>query len=146
MSLEQRLFAYEGICDKFSFLSELSNDSHEPENLKEKVKNLVDSHPDDLEINLENELIQFIEFIKNYKKNKNESEELFQYRTILGNNLCGTFLNIDIALRIYLSMMVSNSSGERSFSKMKLIKNRLRTSIEQERLVKSVKFRIRYCT
>lgn len=32
-------------------------------------------------------------------------------------------------------MMVSNSSGERSFSKIELIKNHLQTNMEQEPLV-----------
>ena len=35
--------------------------------------------------------------------------------------------NIEIMLRIYLSMKVTNCSGERSFSKLKLIKTRLRS-------------------
>ena len=41
---------------------------------------------------------------------------------------------MDVLLRIYLVLMISNCSGERSFSKLKLIKNRLRTSIGQEKL------------
>ena len=44
------------------------------------------------------------------------------------------FPNIEIALRIYLSLMVSNCSGERSFSKLKRIKNELRNRIGQDRL------------
>ena len=40
-----------------------------------------------------------------------------------------TFPNIEIALRIYLSLMVSNCSCERSFSKLKRIKNELRNRI-----------------
>lgn len=51
------------------------------------------------------------------------------------NDLRATFPNAEVALRIYLSIMVSNASGERSFSKMKYIKNRLRTSMTNERLV-----------
>ena len=43
--------------------------------------------------------------------------------------------NVEVALRIYLVMMVSNCSGERSFSKLNLIKDRLRSSMKQERLV-----------
>ena len=49
-------------------------------------------------------------------------------------NLTQTFPNIEIALRIYLSVMVSNSSGKRSFSKLKRIKIELRNIIGQDRL------------
>ena len=45
-----------------------------------------------------------------------------------------TFPNVEIALRMYLVLMVTNCSSERSFSKMKLIKNRLRASMRNERL------------
>ena len=44
------------------------------------------------------------------------------------------FLNIFIALRIYLILPVSNCTGERSFSHLKRIKNALRSTMGQERL------------
>ena len=44
------------------------------------------------------------------------------------------FPNIEIALRIYLSMMCSNCSGERSHSKLNLIKNHLRSTMKDDRL------------
>jgi len=37
-----------------------------------------------------------------------------------------TFPNVAIALRMYLVLMVTNCSAERSFSKLKLIESRLR--------------------
>ena len=46
------------------------------------------------------------------------------------------FSHIAIALRMYLVLMVTNCSAERSFSKLKQIENRLRTSMTQGRLVK----------
>ena len=54
------------------------------------------------------------------------------YKIIIGENLKDTFPNVKIILRIYLSLMITNCSGERSFSKLKFIKNRLRTSMSQE--------------
>ena len=45
------------------------------------------------------------------------------------------FGNICIALRIFLTLPVSVASAERSFSKLKIIKNKLRNSSTQERLV-----------
>ena len=44
------------------------------------------------------------------------------------------FPNIEIAVQIYLSMMCSNCSGERSFTKLNLIKNTLRNTMKNDRL------------
>lgn len=54
---------------------------------------------------------------------------------IFKNNLADSVPNTVIALRILLTLPVSVASGERSFSKLKLIKTYLRTSMLQERLV-----------
>ena len=50
-------------------------------------------------------------------------------------NLESVFSNISIALRILLTLPVTVASAERSFSKLKLIKNYLRSIMGQERLV-----------
>lgn len=50
------------------------------------------------------------------------------------NNLNTLYPNTCIALRILLTLPVSVASGERSFSKLKLIKNYLRNSISQSKL------------
>ena len=63
-----------------------------------------------------------------------ESLELRMYKLLVTNNLETVFPNAVIALGIYLSMMISNCSGERSFSKLKLIKDKLRSCMTQERL------------
>nr|CAH7729637.1 unnamed protein product [Callosobruchus chinensis] len=45
------------------------------------------------------------------------------------------FPNLYVALRILLTLPVSVVSGKRSFSKLKIIKSYLRSSMTQERLV-----------
>ena len=50
------------------------------------------------------------------------------------NNLCGLFPNIYLFLKISLALPVGSVSTERSFSKLKLIKNRLRSSMTNTRL------------
>jgi len=65
----------------------------------------------------------------------NNSQDLFvilQY--ILENDLMSTFPNITIALRIFLTLPVSVESVEKSFSKLKKIKNYLKSIMGQERL------------
>ena len=95
------------------------------------------SYPDDLDNALIDELCQFVAFAYIFKDDEPDdiSTEIFLHRLIMFKCAQATFSNVEIALRIYLVLMVANCSGERSFSKLKLIKNRLRTSMVQDRLV-----------
>ncbi|XP_037797211.1 uncharacterized protein LOC119592460 [Penaeus monodon] len=137
-SIDQRLQAYKDISSKFSFfnhLKELSSDD-----LQAAAEQLLKSYPDDLDKTLADELVQFVAFVNIFADEEpgNISTEHFLHRLIMDKGVQDTFPNIEIALRIYLVLMVSNCSGERSFSKLKLIENRLRTSMKQKRLVNLV--------
>ena len=55
-----------------------------------------------------------------------------------------SFPNVEIALRMYLIPMVTYCSGERSFSKLKYVKNRLRTTMTNERVTHLSLMRIEY--
>ena len=59
--------------------------------------------------------------------------QLLQY--VCKTGLCEIFSNLTVALRILLTLPVTVASGERSFSKLKIIKNYLRTTMTQNRLV-----------
>jgi hypothetical protein len=65
---------------------------------------------------------------------KLESPEVRMYKLILENKLETVFPNIEFALRIYLSLMISNCSGERSFSILHYIKNSYRYTMGERRL------------
>ena len=134
-SLDQRLQAYKQISSQFSLFSHLKQLSSDE--LQAVAKQLVRSYPDDIDIAFIEELCQFVAFANIFtdEEPKDISTELFLYRLIIDKGVQDTFPNIEIALRMYLVLMVSNCSGERSFSKLKLIENRLRTSMKQERLV-----------
>ena len=99
---------------------------------------LVKTYPEDLELSLSEELLQFTELLKSrFFSSMNKTDvavELLYYRLLSQNSLDVCFPNLDIALRIYLSMMVTNCSAERSFSKLNRIKNELRSSMGKQRL------------
>ena len=143
--LEKRMKAYDDVHQTFGFLSELM--SLNIEQIEDKAKNLVSAYPEDLEDTLVAELIQFVAFMRTQKPaSANESAELTMYKLLSSLNLhvklsyrivsyriCQTFPNVEIALRIYLCMMVSNASGERSFSKLGIVKGEMRSSMGQEK-------------
>ena len=56
------------------------------------------------------------------------------YEKIKKDCLVSTFPNIEISLRIFLCMMVTNCSEERSFSALKILKNDHRSTMLNERL------------
>ena len=135
-SLSDRTRAYDVVCDRFGFLDHLEDLSISE--LHKAADNLVKLYNGDLEISLGNELVQFVAIIDAFKKDYNvdsEPKEMFFYRILMDNNFGAAFPNIKITLRMYLVLMVANCDGERSFSKMKMIKNRLRTIMTQKRLV-----------
>lgn len=138
VSLTERLHAYEAVRSRFGFLNHI--EKMDAENLHAAAEALVKVYPDDLEPSLGNELVQFVSLIDSYKKEKDfgtdQSPELFYYQILENQNFRATFPNLEIALRMYLVLMVTNCTGERSFSKMKIIKNRLRTTMGQNRLSK----------
>ncbi|KAF7701752.1 hypothetical protein C0J45_23158, partial [Silurus meridionalis] len=53
---------------------------------------------------------------------------------ILKRNLESVFPNVVVALRVFLTLPVTVASAERSFSKLKLINNYLRSTRDQDRL------------
>ena len=63
---------------------------------------------------LKNEVIQFKTFISKENIMSPTSTWLF----IQENNIIATFPNLNTILRIYLTLPISNASGERSFSVM----------------------------
>lgn len=134
LSLKQRLEAYENVCSLFGFLNNL--ESLSPVQIEKAAENLVHTYPKDVGPELGNELIQFAKFASLFKDEKHENigKCHFLYKLIFEKHVLDAFPNVEIILRTYLVLMVTNCSGERSFSKLKLIKNRLRTVMGQTRL------------
>ena len=105
--------------------------------IKKCSQSLVMAYPEDLEDHLSEELIQFSAHLKTDLgacMDKKMNKEVQMYKLIKENGLESAYPNVNIVLRIYLSLMVTNCSGERSFSKSKCVKNQQRTSLGQDKL------------
>ena len=150
--LQQRSVAYDNINSRFSFIEKLPDLT--VSQIKEHCELTSAYYDKDLDENeMYLECIQFSNYVAEEleRKHLEESKVLdaekdkdrqLSPKSILANlytkikteNLLSSFPNIEILLRIFLCMMVTNCTGERSFSKLKLIKNELRTSMVQQRL------------
>lgn len=142
MALNDRISAYNLMSERFGFLSQI--DAMTPDELAAAASKIISLYKNDVDSNLSNELVQFSEVIKIYKNDYDAKmpNELIFYQILMNNQFKSTFPNVEIVLRIYLVLMASNCSGERSFSKLKLVKNRLRTTMNQDRLSNLIRMSI----
>ncbi|KFM62958.1 Zinc finger MYM-type protein 1, partial [Stegodyphus mimosarum] len=122
--MTKRRTAYTSLYDTFSFLTDntLTEDI-----IKVKAQALVKMYPSDLE---ENFVDEYLIFSNLYPKTTSITDLI---KLQIKDKLVSSFPNVNIALRIYLSILGSNAEGERSFSKLKLIKNFMRSTMGQER-------------
>ena len=85
-------------------------------------KRLVESYPEDLEPKLETELGYLNAFLKGLRKRAALSDDkISEYDMMLlvfNNSVHELFVNVAMALKLYLCMFVTNRKGERSFSKL----------------------------
>jgi hypothetical protein len=138
-ALCKRSEAYSGVCDKFGFLRNIR--SLEQSDLRRASRNLIDTYVDDLEESFEDEILHFKEYLlADTYLQQNEKElkcsiELYMYRALRNSSaLQDIFPNVATALHIYLSLMITNCSDERSFSALKRIKNYLRSALGDDKL------------
>ena len=60
--------------------------------------------------------------------------EHFLYKLRLAKRVSCAFPDVDITLRVYFVLVITNCGGERWFPKIKYIKNKSRTTVTGERL------------
>lgn len=114
---------YIEINNRFGFLLNLENETLE--SIRIQGKNLVELYNLDLETDFEEELIQFKSIVKAFLT-AGKLSFAASHKTIITSSLETSFPNIEIILRIICTLPSSNSSGERSFSMLKRVKNYLR--------------------
>ena len=107
------------------------------------ILNLVLSYPADFESAFCTEFHQFTTFISEqenlitpgqHPSQLNYREVQNMYTLVKSSGLDSAFPNVEVALRIYLSLKITNCSGERSFSHLKRVKNEIPSTMLQDRL------------
>lgn len=128
------IFKFHDEAFHFLYCSDHLKDLRRDE-LLQKRKNvesrLTDSQTRDCDISA-NELTDEITILRNMLEPGLSLSGMLDFLT--KNDLQLVFPNLFIVLRILLTLPVSVAAGERSFSKLKIIKNYLRSTMTQERL------------
>ena len=103
------------LCSRFGFLARLFSCS--ADEIGNLANNLVAVYAEDLNKHLGNELVQFSVFAQMFKDEANPelNQEQFMYNLILQKGVESSFPNVEVLLRMYLVLMVTNCSAERSF-------------------------------
>ena len=124
--INSRFVAINSINEMFSFIWKFENDS------KEKAIKLCEHYPIDLNTDDFVEEIRHICNVGNCLFGEMTSYQLLN--AIYSKGIESIFPQVCIALRIFVSIPVSVAGGERSFSKLSLVKSCLRSTMLQERL------------
>ncbi|XP_065658523.1 uncharacterized protein LOC136083043 [Hydra vulgaris] len=133
VALKQRANAHDTVSKRFGFLKNLQSLSND--GMRDYVSFVCETYFEDVEPNCHGEFIHFTSlFAKLSPPNETDCVELHMYTFLVKNSLTDTFVNVYTVLRIYLSLMVTNCTGERSFSVLKRVKNELRLTMGQPRL------------
>lgn len=128
-ALHQRHDMYKTTCHYFGFLTQLGKQT-DITDIHKSACILQTKYSSDLDEQFPAELLHVLHFVKD----AGSTSPLDLLILMKKNELSSVFPNVDIARRIYLTLPVSNASGERSFSKLGLIKNRLRMTMSEHRL------------
>lgn len=130
-ALRVRKAAYADLCEKFGFLK-LLTENGSMISLAQQAERLVETYTNDLEPVFPTEIIQFANFLQS--SGCQDTSALGIIKLLHERQLINVFPNLSIALRMYLSIPVTNCESERSFSKLSLIKNRLRSNLVDDKL------------
>ena len=95
---------------------------------------LTQLYSNDLSTELSDEMVHFAAMIQECLVGTKATENAM-YNFLIERNIIDTFINVEALLRIYWSPIISNCCGEKAFSKLKIIKNYLRSVMGQTRLV-----------
>jgi len=123
--LDKRINAYSVAVENFLFLTRLHVESTID---VESVNKFISVYKDDIDDSIKYEIVHFKQFWDQFKPKFDGSDVFKIFERITECNVINIFPNINIALRIYLTIPIANCTAERAFSKLARIKNKNRSS------------------
>ncbi|KAF0707458.1 zinc finger MYM-type protein 1-like, partial [Aphis craccivora] len=130
MQLNLRFKAMDNVCTTFDFLYPNNLLCLTEDNIVKESYDFIESYKDDISSDFTGQILSLKELIKN--KNVKTINEMATF--ILTNDIATSYSDILVACTIFLTLPVTVATAERSFSKLKIIKNYLRNSCGQNRL------------
>lgn len=118
-NLKRRAEVYENIAKRFSFLVNFENSAEE---IDQNVRCLIEVYPDDIDLSLRDEIRQFQSYIKPKYPADEIRSHLDLYQIIVKNGISAAFPNLESILRLFLCLMITNGTGERSFPILNVLK------------------------
>lgn len=128
---------FQSLCDLSSMFEILQPEkllSSSNEEILNASGKLSAKYSKDISVNLYDQLKALKTCLKSEIQKIHSIKELIELLLIKFNSLASSFPEVITACFLFLTLPVTTATAERSFSKLKLIKNYLRTSMGQERL------------
>ncbi|XP_071744164.1 uncharacterized protein [Lepeophtheirus salmonis] len=126
--MDRRYHSYTHVQHTFGFLNNIPSIS--TSDICSGAADLQRKYSGDLEEDFVDEIGQLREF----NKGQNDTSAMSLLNHIRGKRLESVFPNVDIALRLFLTLPITNTTGERSFSILGLVNNKLRSTMGKNRL------------
>lgn len=132
--LKERFKGLKTISDEFSFLKPINLTTIEEQIIIKATYDLHTKYKNELSSDITHQLL----CLRNFLCVNNSTSVLHNIKDrtvyLIEHDLASSFHDVFTLWLIFLTIPVTVASAERSFSKLKLIKNYLRNSISQDRL------------
>ena len=140
-STSKRFQNFKNVASKFSCLDPKHFKKTLDEDNVNKLECLADTYSDAIDSKTEivQEFHSFKDMFKEIMSSKtNSSVEKLTINNVLkfmrANDMCSIYPNLSTLYHIFLTLPISSAGAERSFSRLKLIKSYLRSTMTEERL------------
>ncbi|XP_059160104.1 zinc finger MYM-type protein 1-like [Physella acuta] len=132
--IEKRFQGMHEVCTLFAFLAPSQLVSLQEQDILKSAENLQLKYKEDLSAEFPLQIVLTASMLKDELVKISTIKDLAELLFIKYSTISSSFSEVLTALFLFLTLPVTVATAERSFSKLKIIKNYLRSSTGQERL------------